>query len=256
MEKKNIPKGTDNKGTDNKSAAIKKRDLKTIVSDILKEKAKEAKSVLAIGQYLIEAKEQVEHGEWGDWLKVNVSYCEETARRYMRLANGYSSNSKTLADLGQSKAYTLLKISETEREAFMNETHFVNTVENPVAMSVLEMSTRQLENVIQEYKDTQEKQKGSGSLDKKPTGTVKAVKCTKPVEANEAVETDEDDETVEATETETAIDADLKYVHLSINSIIAYIADQANEADKRKDLATLLREICVEALKKIPSAVV
>lgn len=38
------------------------------------------------GELLIEAKAQVEHGQWSDWLKANVQFSERTAQGYMRLA--------------------------------------------------------------------------------------------------------------------------------------------------------------------------
>lgn len=38
------------------------------------------------GQALIEAKAQVKHGEWQDWISENCSIADRTARSYMRLA--------------------------------------------------------------------------------------------------------------------------------------------------------------------------
>jgi hypothetical protein len=38
------------------------------------------------GNYLLKAKEQLKHGEWLRWLKKNISFSQETASRYMRLA--------------------------------------------------------------------------------------------------------------------------------------------------------------------------
>lgn len=38
------------------------------------------------GELLIQAKAQVDHGQWSDWLKANVQFSERTAQGYMRLA--------------------------------------------------------------------------------------------------------------------------------------------------------------------------
>lgn len=38
------------------------------------------------GQLLIEAKQDVEHGQWGEWVKSNCPFSEHTARKYMQLS--------------------------------------------------------------------------------------------------------------------------------------------------------------------------
>lgn len=40
----------------------------------------------AAGELLLEAKDTVKHGEWGDWLEVNFEGSGRTARAYMRIA--------------------------------------------------------------------------------------------------------------------------------------------------------------------------
>ena len=91
-----------------------------------------------IGKRLTEAKDLVQHGEWGDWLKVNVDYSQSTANNLMQIHKEYDSNSQTFANLNYSKAIALLGIGSEEREAFVQE----NNVE--------EMSTRELQKAIKE----------------------------------------------------------------------------------------------------------
>lgn len=43
---------------------------------------------LEAGRLLIEAKEQVKHGDWGQWIKDNCECSDRTARAYMRVAHG------------------------------------------------------------------------------------------------------------------------------------------------------------------------
>ena len=81
-----------------------------------------------IGRRLMEAKETLPHGEWGDWLKNEVDFSQSTANNLMRLFQEYGSSqisifgasvdSKTFANLPYSKALQLLAIPADEREAF------------------------------------------------------------------------------------------------------------------------------------------
>lgn len=91
-----------------------------------------------IGKRLIEAKEQLPHGEWSNWLKENVEYSQSTANNLMQIHKEYSANSQTLGNLSYSKAVALLGIDAEEREAFLEK----NNVD--------EMSTRELQKVIKE----------------------------------------------------------------------------------------------------------
>lgn len=65
---------------------------------ILKQKQTAARSVLAIGQRLIEAKEMLPHGEWLPWLEERVEFPERRANCFMRLAREWS-NPPALSDL-------------------------------------------------------------------------------------------------------------------------------------------------------------
>lgn len=91
-----------------------------------------------IGKRLIEAKELLPHGEWGNWLKENIDYSQSTANNLMQLYREYGSNSEALGNLSYTKAIALLGIPEDEREQFVAE----NDVEN--------MSARELQRVIKE----------------------------------------------------------------------------------------------------------
>ncbi len=91
-----------------------------------------------IGKRLIEAKEQLPHGEWGKWLKENVEYSQSTANNLMQIHMEYSSNSQAFGNLSYSKAVALLGIESEDREAFLQE----NDVD--------EMSTRELQKIIKE----------------------------------------------------------------------------------------------------------
>lgn len=113
------------------------RTIETITGEILDAKRAGGEAILTIGRCLIEAKEMLPHGEWLPWLNERVEFSERTARNFMRLAREWT-NRQTLADLGASKALTLLALPAEEREQFMEE------------HDVIDMSARQLEQAIRE----------------------------------------------------------------------------------------------------------
>ena len=121
------------------------RPLEVIEQEIQFYKQTAGESILQIGRRLIEAKAQLEHGEWSAWLSEKVEFSEASAQRFMRLAREYP-NPSPVTDLGTSKALLLLALPENEREDFATQKHEVNGIEK----SVSEMSKRELEKVIRE----------------------------------------------------------------------------------------------------------
>lgn len=106
-------------------------------------------NAIEIGRRLVEAKQRVPHGEWGNWLETAVEFKRSTANNLMRIFEEYGSEqlslfvednakSQTLGKLNYSKAVALLSVPADEREDFIQE----NDVES--------MSTRDLQAVIKE----------------------------------------------------------------------------------------------------------
>ncbi len=102
---------------------------------------------IKIGRLLCEAKELVDHGEWGNWLEEQTEFKQSTANNLMRIYKEYSADqvgffgdakSQTLGNLSYSKALALLDVPAEEREAFAED----NNVD--------ELSTRELEKLIKE----------------------------------------------------------------------------------------------------------
>lgn len=113
------------------------RTIETITEDILDLKRTAGEAILDIGARLIEAKGMLSHGEWLPWLNERVELSERTAQKFMKLAREWS-NPSALADLGATKALTLLALPEEEREQFVSE------------HNVVDMTTRQLEQAIKD----------------------------------------------------------------------------------------------------------
>ena len=87
----------------------------------------------------------LDHGEWLPWLTERVEFSERSAQNFMRLAREWS-NPQTLADLGASKALTLLALPEEERDEFISSVHVVDGEEKTAA----EMSARELAQAIRD----------------------------------------------------------------------------------------------------------
>lgn len=123
------------------------RPIEVITEEIQFYKHQAAASLIEIGKRLLEAKQCLPHGAWGDWLTQKVDFSERTAQNFMRIAREYS-NPQTLALLGNSasKALSLLTLPMEEREAFAEAEHEVDGEKKTVA----EMSNRELECIVKE----------------------------------------------------------------------------------------------------------
>lgn len=108
-------------------------------------------SSIEIGKRLLMAKNQIDHGRWGEWVEENVNYSQRTASNLMKIFEEFNSDgdhageletkSQALADLSYTKAVALLGIPAEERDQFVEE----NDVES--------MSTRELIKSIEEERD-------------------------------------------------------------------------------------------------------
>jgi hypothetical protein len=102
-----------------------------------------------IGKKLMEAKQLVPFGQWGQWLQDNVDYSERTAQNLMGLwaEYGLKGAAEVLEKLTLSKAVALLGLPKGERDDLLQE----NDVE--------QMSTRELEDMVRELNAEREKNK-------------------------------------------------------------------------------------------------
>ena len=82
-----------------------------------------------VGRLLVEAKNSVQHGEWGDWLEENFQYSSTEANNLMRLYEAYGTREQIglfeedrtaiFGRLNKSQAIALLGLPEPERAAFV-----------------------------------------------------------------------------------------------------------------------------------------
>jgi hypothetical protein len=80
-----------------KAARIKRTELDQI-ADKIRSKAETIADIVEIGRLLIEAKGQLDHGDWLPWLEREFDFSERTAQNYIS-AYDFSLKYETVADL-------------------------------------------------------------------------------------------------------------------------------------------------------------
>lgn len=115
-------------------------NIEKTTAEILILKDQTAQNIIEIGKRLIEVKENLQHGEFSEWLKERIDISHRTANNFMKVATTFS-NSQSLANLGSTKLFLLAGLDEEDRQEVMKE----NKVED--------MTTRELEQVIKEKKE-------------------------------------------------------------------------------------------------------
>ena len=124
------------------SNEIQAESLQFIEEKITELKKQTVNNVLEIGNYLIEAKKQLSHGEWGNWLEEKVKFSQRTANQFMKVAAEFS-NSQAISNLGTTKLFLLLDVPTDKRESFISE----NNLES--------MTTRQMQEKIKSFNNNQ-----------------------------------------------------------------------------------------------------
>ena len=121
-------------------ASAPARSLMEIEADILAQKRTIGRSIVIIGQDLIEAKSKMEHGLWGTWLEERVNFSQSTAENYMKIAEQVGGDSMLL-NLPYTKILALLAVPAEEREEFAS------------ANNVEDKSVAQIKQLIKERDD-------------------------------------------------------------------------------------------------------
>lgn len=121
-------------------------NLNQLVSEIKFFENQAVVSYREIGKRLSQAKEQVGHGDWNKWIDENLGYTYRTAHRLITVYEEYP-NMTSLSHLNMTQALALTSIKDEEdRQDFIDK--------NPVE----DMTTRQLQAEIKEYKEAKERE--------------------------------------------------------------------------------------------------
>lgn len=119
--------------------------LNQLVSEIKFFENQAVVSYWEIGKRLSKAKEQVGHGNWENWVNGNLGYSLRTTNDLMKVYKEIS-NPQALANLSYTKVVNILSIPAENRQEFV-ENHKVE-----------DMTTRQLQAEIKEYKENLKRQ--------------------------------------------------------------------------------------------------
>ena len=124
---------------------------------------------IEIGRKLVEAKELVPHGEWGNWLEEAVDYSKSTANNLMKIFEEYGSDQITLLEdnlksqafgnLNYSQAVLLLGLPSEDREKFVedNKVDEMSTRELKKAIADLKKANKEKDNALKERDEAIEK---------------------------------------------------------------------------------------------------
>ena len=204
------------------------RDLDEIAADIKHLESQAAATFIDIGKLFIEAKRQfVKRGHFVRWAEENSGLTVSYVQRLMKIAKEYP-NAYPVTHLGVSKAYTLLKIPETEREPFIEESHMVNGV----IKSVAEMNKKEFEKVVRERIGESERKNASSreSNEKSERQSAHNVTFAKQIDASMA---------------------HVDFLQASIEGLLDSIEKMINEQEKRNEIACALRDVCEDAMLRI-----
>lgn len=150
------------------------RSLATVTAEIRTLQDASRRVVLGysveIGRRLVEAKDMVERGDWGRYLREELGFSQSTANNHMRIFEAYGAdqmsltgaevNNQAFADLDYTKALALLALpSEEEREAFV------------AAHDMATISTRQLQEELRRRTGASSPDTADAAPSSAPSGT-------------------------------------------------------------------------------------
>lgn len=113
--------------------------MSQIENEIISLRNQTAQNLIKIGLKLIDAKNMIGHGEWGEWLNNKVGFSQRTASNLMRIAKELG-NSQAISDLEATKIYMLMELPVEERENFVKQNN------------LKDMSTREMKKIMKQYK--------------------------------------------------------------------------------------------------------
>ena len=126
-----------------------KMDLISITQQIKTHLNRMRTDIIEVGNLLIEAKKQVAHGDWQDWLDCNFKLTDRTAQRFMKCAERFGKATMSSL-LSSSQMFELLTLPAAHTETFIQQKLAEN---NPVQ----NMSIKQLREEIKTFKQKKEK---------------------------------------------------------------------------------------------------
>ena len=107
-----------------------------------------AQNIIEVGKRLIQAKALLPHGEWGNWLKDNFNLTQQSANRFMRVAERFGKLNINV-QFQSTQMITMLELPADETEAFIEAQAAAGT-------PVEDMTVKNLRAEIQQWKSRAE----------------------------------------------------------------------------------------------------
>lgn len=79
-----------------------------------------AQNIIEVGKELTAAKQEVPHGEWQNWLDENFNLSQQSANRFMRVAERFG-NFQSIGSFSSTQLIQLLALPEADTEKFIEE---------------------------------------------------------------------------------------------------------------------------------------
>lgn len=127
--------------------------LNNITDEILVLKNNIALNIIEIGKKLNTVKENIEYGEFCNWIEDKVQFSQRTANNFMKIAKEFS-NSQHVSNLGTRKLMLLAGIENEIREEIIEE----NNLES--------ITSNELKEIINNKKGVETKPKFTGKIKK------------------------------------------------------------------------------------------
>jgi hypothetical protein len=130
-----------------------------LVEKMTESRENELFSVVMTGYYLIALKTiVVKHGNWENFMERILPFSKETANRYMRLYKSYKDDNSMFRALGKAKAYILTDFERAERAYFVKQLFYTKGKDGTITeKGLLKMSERELQTIVNKYREVQEK---------------------------------------------------------------------------------------------------
>ena len=117
-------------------------------------------SIIEVGKRLIQAKEMLPHGEWANWLKKNFNLTQQSANRFMRVAERFGKLNIDV-QFGATQMIAMLDLPEGEEQNFL-------ALKSAEGTPAEQMTIKQLRSEIKKFKDESElNRKKAGDLEDK-----------------------------------------------------------------------------------------
>lgn len=137
------------------------RPLSVLEIEIKAHSVNATSSIVAIGRALLEAKAQLEHGQWAAWLTDKVQFSQSTAGNFMRIAREVNVT-PALSNLPYTKVLPLLALPPEKRDEIISDPKIddMSAAQLKAAIKAREEAERKANAALKNWEDAAAKANG------------------------------------------------------------------------------------------------